>query len=50
MTKNTKIDENIEGLENFRAWKYIFMLILEEHDQQGYTKYEFKEPDWDEAK
>ena len=32
MTKNTKIDEKLEGADNFRAWKYQIMLILEEKD------------------
>ena len=50
MTNNTKLDENIEGAKNFRAWKYRFMLILEEHNLEGYIKEEFKEPEGDEAK
>ena len=32
MTNNTKLDDKLEGVENFRAWKYIIMLILEEND------------------
>ena len=50
MTKITKIDENIKGDDNFRAWKYKIMLILEEHDLEGYIKYEFKELEGDEEK
>ena len=50
MTNNTKIDEKLEGVENFKAWKYRFMLILEEHDLEGYIKDEVKEPEGDEAK
>ena len=44
MKNNTKLDENIEGPENFRAWKYKVMLILEEHDLKGYIKEEVQEP------
>ena len=40
MTNNTKLDEKLEGAENFRAWKYIIMLILEEHDLNGFIKEE----------
>ena len=50
MTNNTKLDENLEGAENFRAWKCRFMLILEEHDIEGYIKYEVKEPEGEEEK
>ena len=41
MTKNTKLDKNHEGVENFRAWKYHIMLILEENDLEGFIKKEF---------
>ena len=44
MTNNNKHDTNLEGAENFRAWKYIIMLILEEHDLNGFIKEEVKEP------
>ena len=50
MTNNTKLDEKLEGAENFRAWKYIIMLILEEHDLDGYIKEEVKEPRGEEEK
>ena len=42
MTNITNLDEKIEGEEKFRAWKYRVMLILEEHDLEGYIKYETK--------
>ena len=32
------------------AWKYKFMLMLEEHDLEGYIKDEVKEPEGDESK
>ena len=50
MKKNTKLDENIEGAENFSAWEYIVIPILEEHDLEGYIKDEAKEPEGEEAK
>ena len=50
MTNNTKLDENIEGEDNFRAWNYIIMLILKEHDLDGFIKEDVKEPEWEEAK
>ena len=50
MTNNTKLDEKLEGAENFRAWKYKIMLILEENDLEGFIKEEVAEPKGDEAK
>ena len=50
MTNNTNIDENIEGAENFKAWKYKIMLILEEHDLDGFIKEDVKELEGEEAK
>ena len=50
MTKNTKLDEKIEGVENFRAWKYRIMLILQENDLDKFVKVEVKEPEEDKAK
>ena len=50
MTKNTKLDEKLEGAENFRAWKYKIMLILQENDLDKFVKEEVKEPEEVEAK
>ena len=50
MTSSTKLDEKLEGEENFKAWKYRIMIILEEHDLDGFIKEEVKEPEWEEAK
>ena len=50
MTNSTKLDENLEGAENFRAWKYRIMLILEEHDLDGFIKEDVKELEGEEAK
>ena len=50
MIKNTKLDEKLEGAENFRACKYRIMLILEENYIEGFIKEEASEPEEDEAK
>ena len=50
MTKNTKLDEKLEGAENFRAWKYRIMLILQENDLDQFVKEEVKEPEEAKAK
>ena len=50
MTKSTKLDEKLEGVENFRAWKYQIMLILEENNLKGFIKEEVEEPKEVEAK
>ena len=49
MTNNTNLDGNTEGAENFRAWKYKIMLILEEHDLDGFIKEEVKDLEGEEA-
>ena len=36
MTSNTKLDEKLEGADNSRVWKYRVMLILGEHDIEGF--------------
>ena len=38
MTNNTKVDEKLEGDDNFRAWKYRMILILEENDLEKYVE------------
>ena len=50
MTINTKLDEKLEGVDNFRAWKYRVMLILEENDLEGFIEANILEPDGDEDK
>ena len=50
MTNSTKHDEKLEGAENFRELKYRAMLILEEHDLDGFIKDKVKEPEGEEEK
>ena len=44
MTNNTKLDDKLDRVENFRAWKYRVLIVLEEHDLQNYVKEEVAEP------
>jgi hypothetical protein len=50
MTASTKIDEKLEGAENFRAWKYRVGLLLEEHDLERFVEEKVPGPEEDEAK
>ena len=50
MANNTELVENLEGDENFRAWKYKIMLILEENDLEGFIKEKVAELEEDEVK
>ena len=50
MTNNTKLEDKLEGAENFRAWKYRVLLILEEHDLENYVKEKVRESEGDEDK
>jgi len=45
MTSNTKLDEKLEGVDNFRAWKYRIM-----NDLDKYVEGEVEEPKEEEAK
>jgi hypothetical protein len=45
MSGRTKIIDKLEGVENFRAWKYRIGLILEENDLAIFFKEEVLEPD-----
>ena len=50
MSCHTKFDEKIEGVENFRAWKYRISLVLEENELDSYINGEVLVPEEDEAK
>ena len=49
MTHDTQIKDKLGGADNFRAWKYIISLILEENDLDQYITGEVPEPEVDEA-
>jgi hypothetical protein len=40
MEPSTNLDEKLEGVDNFRAWKYRVILILEENDLEYFVKEE----------
>ena len=44
MSHHTKLDENLEGTDNFRAWKYRISL-LEENELDSYINEEFLVPE-----
>ena len=48
MSHHTKLDENLEGADNFRAQKYRISLVLEENELDSYINEEV--PEGDEAK
>ena len=50
MSHHTKIDEKIEGANDFRAWKYRISLVLEENELDSYISEEVPVPEGDEAK
>ena len=50
MSHHTKIDEKLEGSDNFWAWKYRISLVLEENELDAYIHEEVPVPEEDEAK
>lgn len=50
MKSSTKLNEKLEGPDNFRAWKYKISLILEENDLSDYVTDEVAEPEAEENK
>ena len=50
MSHHTNLDENLEGANNFRAWKYRISQVLEENELDTYISGEVSAPKGDEAK
>ena len=50
MSHHTKLDENIEGDNNFWAWKYRISLVLEENELDSYISGEVPILEGDEDK
>ena len=50
MVAITKLEDKLEGIENFLAWKYRIGLILKENGLEKYIKDGVAEPKEDEAK
>jgi hypothetical protein len=44
MSASTKLVEKLEGIDNFRAWKYRIGLILAKNDLARFIKEEVSEP------
>ena len=45
MASSTKLDEKLDEADNFRAWKYRIMLVLEEHDLDRFVEGKVTEPE-----
>ena len=50
MSQHNKLDEKLEGADNFWAWKYRISLVLEENELDSYIHEEVPVPEEDEAK
>ena len=50
MSHHTKLDEKLEGADNFWAWKYWISLVLEENELDSYIHEEVPVLEGDEAK
>ena len=50
MSHHTNLDEKLEGVDNFQAWKYRISLVLEENELDTYISGEVPVPKGDEAK
>jgi hypothetical protein len=44
MSTSTNLVDKLEGVENFRSWKYRIALILEENDLARFIKEDVPEP------
>ena len=49
MALSTKLEDKLECIENFQAWKYRIGLILQENDLDNYIKEEVEKPEEAEA-
>jgi hypothetical protein len=45
-----RVEDRIDGAENFRSWKQIILLILEENELLDHVKQVLPEPEEEEAK
>ena len=50
MAPSTKLEDKLEGLENFLAWKYMIGLIRKANRLENYIKDDISEPKEDESK
>ena len=47
MSHHTKLDEKLEGANNFQAWKYRICLVLVENELDSYIHEEVPVPEGD---
>ena len=47
MSHHTKLDENLEGADKFRAWKYRISLVLQDNEFDSYIHVEVPVPEGD---
>ena len=50
MSHHTKLDDKLEGADNFRSWKYRISPVLEENELESYINEEVLVPEGDQAK
>ena len=50
MVPSTKLEDKLEGIENFQAWKYRIGIILRDNYLEKYIKEEVAELEVDEGK
>ena len=50
MSHHTKLDENLEGADNFWDWKYRISLVVKENELDSYINEEVPIPEGDDAK
>ena len=50
MSHYTKLDENLEGADNFRSWKYNISFVLEENELDSYINEQVPVSEGDDAK
>ena len=50
MSHHTKLDEKLEGVDNFLDWNYRISLVLEENELDSYINEEIPVLEGDEAK
>ena len=50
MSHYTKIEDNLEGVDNFEVWKYRISLVLEENELDTYINEEVSVLEADDAK
>ena len=50
MATSMKVEDRLDGANNFRAWKHGVTVILEEHDLLDYVEQDLPEPEGVEEK